>query len=79
MLRQAILGSTITIPSSETATGVGCRYGLVKQMLAEQAILEIEYQDDLGGTLFTGSSQLFLSTNKAHRVLEKIRPSSKAM
>ena len=76
---KAILGSTISIPPSESPSGEGARYGFVKQMVTEKALLEKEYYDDLGGIIFTGSSQLYLSTNKAHRAVEKIGPSTKAM
>jgi len=73
------LGGKIEIPPSENPNDDGTRFGIVKKVLAEKAMLEDDYLDEHGGTLFDGSLQLFISTNKGQRIIEKIGSSTKTM
>jgi len=74
-----LLGGKLEITPSECPHGAGIRFGVVKRFLAEKAMLEENYLDKHGGTLFDGSPQLFVSTNKGQRFVEKIDSSTKTM
>jgi len=78
-LRQKILGGKLEIPPSECPHGDGIRFNVVQRFLAEKAMLEEGYLDEHGGTLFNGSSQLFVSTNKGQCFVEKIGSSTRTM
>ena len=76
---KTIIGGRLEIPPTDCPNGTGARLGVVKRMVAEKAMLEKEYTDGYGGIVFDGHSELYVSSNKSARYVEKIGSSTKAL
>ena len=76
---KTFIGEKLEISAAEFPNGTGVRLGMVKRMVAEKAMMEKEYSDGCGGMVFDAHSEMFVSSNKSARYVEKIGSSTKAL